>query len=460
MKLRFNLKMAVVVVALATMTSSCHIYKSFEMPKEGVSGEISKLQSEQVDSTALGNLTWEKVFTDATLQSLIKEALANNVDLKNAKLNIDAAQAQLLGAKLSYLPSLALTPNGAGSQNGITNTMTWTYQLPLAASWEIDIFGRILNTKRQAKANLLQSEAYQQAVRSQLISAVANTYYSLVILEQQRQIYVETASKWKESVEVMKQMKEAGRYTEVAVVQSIANYNNVLASIPEIELSLHKMNNVMSLLLNVAPQTWAVNVDAKPLVVDQALNGIPMNYVAWRPDVASAEQALAKAYYSTNIARSAFYPNLVISAQGGFTNLLGGMITNPGKWFIDLAGQLTAPLFARGQNIQNLKVAKAQQEQAMNNFEYTVLNASAEVSNAIVTLNKKVTEQQFLEVQVDNLNKAVTYNEDLQTLGTTTYLEVLTAQQSLLSSQIQMLTNELSISQASINLYQSLGGGR
>lgn len=448
------------MVVAATMMSSCHIYKGFKLPDEGVAAELTKVREQPIDSTALGNLNWEAVFTDPILHNLIDSALVNNVDMKNAKLNVDIAHAQLLGAKLSYLPSIVLSPNGAGTKYGSGTSLSWTYQLPMAASWEIDIFAKITNAKRQAKANLLKSESFQQAVRSQIIGAVANTYYALVTLHRQHELYLATADKWRQSVEVMKQMKESGRYTEVAVVQSQANYNSVLASIPEIELAIHEANNTMSLLLNVAPQEWEVNVNADPLVVENVRSGIPMSYVAWRPDVAQAEHSLAAAYYATNIARTNFYPSLVISAQGGFTNLLGSIIQNPGKWFINLAGQLTAPLFMRGRNIQNLKVTKAQQQQAMNRFEYTVLNACAEVSSAIVTLDKKVTEQQFLESQVDNLEKAVSYNEDLQTLGTATYLEVLSAQQSLLSSQIKMLSNQLTISQASINLYQNLGGGR
>ncbi|MDD2961486.1 MAG: TolC family protein [Muribaculaceae bacterium] len=457
---KLNIKHILIMVALATVMGSCNIYKSFELPKEGIVGEYAEAKNEAVDSTALGNLSWKQLFTDPQLQGLIQLALDNNVDLKNAKLNVDIAQAQLLGAKLSYLPSLAFNPNGAGASYA-GSAMSWTYQLPLAASWEIDIFAKITNAKRKAQANLMQSEAYQQAVRSQIIGAVANTYYALVTLEKQYALYKETAGKWRESVNVMKQMKEAGRYTEVAVVQSIANYNSVMASIPEIEMSIHEMNNTMSLLLNDPTQKWILNLELNPLVLETALEGgVPMSYLAARPDVKSAEQTLAMAYYATNSARAAFYPSLSISALGGFTNLVGGLVTNPGKWFIQLAGQLSAPLFARGQNIQNLKVTKAQQQQAMNNFEHSLLNASADVSDALVKTSKMVEKQRYLKIQVENLEKAVMYNEDLQTLGTTTYLEVLNAQQSLLSSQIQMLTNELTISQASINLYQSLGGAR
>ena len=456
------IKLAVIAVVLATAMSSCHIYSNYSLPEEGVVGEYAQIKNEPVDSTMLGNLDWKQIFTDPTLQSYIERALENNIDLQNAKLNVDIAQAQLLGAKLNYLPSLALAPNGAGSKYFIDGaSLTWTYQLPLVASWEIDIFGKTLNAKRKAKQSLLQSEAYRQAVRSQIIGAVANTYYALVTLNKQYAIFKQTAENWRESVEMMKQMKEAGRYNEVAVVQSQANYCSVQATIPAIEMSIHEANNTMSLLLNEKMTVWPVNNEAEPLVVTAGIDGgIPMKYVASRPDVAAAEHSFAAAYYQTNMARSGFYPSLVLSAQGGFTNIVGDMIMNPGKWFINLAGSLTMPLFARGQNIQNLKVSKAAQEQALNKFQYTVLNACAEVSNAYVTMTKTAQQRTYYTEQVANLAKAVEYNQDLQKYATATYLEVLTAQTQLLAAQQQMLNNELAISQASINLYQSLGGGR
>lgn len=457
--LRKNISLIIITVALATVMGSCNLYKSFETPKEGLVGEYATAVAEPIDSTALGNLSWEEMFTDPVLQSFIRTALDNNIDLKNAKLNIDIAQAQLLGAKLSYLPSLTLGPNGSGSSMA-GSSMGWSYQLPLAASWEIDIFGKITNSKRQAKAALLQSEAYHQAVRSQIIGSVANVYYAIVSLEKQLALSRETADKWKESVQVMKDMKEAGRFTEVAVVQSTANYYSVLASIPDIEMSLHELNNTMSLLLKEQPKMWQVNVHSTLIVPAKLEAGVPMSYLAVRPDVKASEQALAQAYYATNKARASFYPSLVISANGGFTNLIGGIITNPGAWFVQLAGQLTAPLFARGQNIANLKATKAQQAQSLNSFEYTILNASAEVSDAFVQLTKNSQKKDFLKIQVNNLDKAVAFNEDLLTLGTTTYLEVLTAQQSLLNAQMQELSCELSIAKAGISLYQSLGGGR
>ncbi|MBQ4345182.1 MAG: TolC family protein [Muribaculaceae bacterium] len=450
---------AIVVISFVALTG-CNIYKKFEMPQDSaLASEYAEAKAAAIDSTAFGNLQWQQVFTDPMLVDLINQALTNNTNLQNAKLNIDIAHAQLKGAKLSYLPSVALAPNGAGTSYAGSD-MAWTYQIPLAVSWEIDIFGKLLNTKRGAQAAVLQSEAYHQAVRSQIIGAVANCYYSIATLERQLLLNRETAELWRQSVEVMRNLKEAGRVNEAAVVQSSANYYSILGSITDIEVALHEANNTMSLLLNVAPQKWSISPDAEFNAPQIVRESIPMRELAARPDVRAAEQSLATAYYATNQARAAFYPGLNITANGGFTNLLGSVITNPGDFFIQLAGSLTAPLFSRGANIARLEATKAQQQQALNNFEYTLLSASAEVSDAMTIYQKADEKGGYVALQVENLAKSVEYTQELLTLGTSTYLEVLTAQQSLLAAQMAQISCEHTKAQAIINLYQSLGGGR
>lgn len=458
MKIKYMARVAAVALGVI-MLGSCNIYKKFEMPQDSaLTEEYVKARQAQPDSTAFGNLRWEQVFTDPVLVDLINRALVNNTNLRNAKLNVDIAHAQLKGAKLSFFPSLALAPNGAGAFYAGTNA--WTYQLPAAASWEVDIFGKLLNTKRGAQAALLQSEAYHQAARSQIIAAVANTYYTLANLEAQLKLSRETAELWAESVETMKNLKLAGRLNETAVVQSQANYYSILASITDLEVAIDEVNNTLSLLVNTTPQKWAVSPEATLVAPTMLREAIPMRELAARPDVRAAEQALATAYYATNQARANFYPGLNITANGGFTNLLGSFIMNPGDWFAQLAGSLTIPIFSRGANIAKLKATKAQQQQAMNNFEYTLMAASAEVSDAMTVYEKSAEKEAYLARQVENLEKSVEYTQELLTLGTSTYLEVLTAQQGLLGAQISQLSTRLSRSQAVINLYQSLGGGR
>lgn len=451
---------AVCIIALTF--SSCHIYKKYELPTDAspIVEDFAKALDEKPDSTTLPYLGWRDIFTDPILQGYIEKALENNKDLKNAKLNVDIANAQLLGAKLSYFPSLTLNPNGAGASYA-GSTMSWTYSIPLAASWEIDVFAKILNRKRGAKTYVQEMQDYEQAVRSQIVCGVANVYYSLVMLHQQLGLTQRTSEIWEEQVASMELLKIAGRTNEAAVVQSRANYYNIKSTIPVLENSINQLQNTLSLLLNEYPHEWQVTGDLTFTLPDELLNGIPISYLATRPDVRATERALAMAYYSTNSARANFYPNLVISAQGGFTNLLGSFIKNPGDWFIQLAGSLTAPLFSRGANIATLKAAKAQQEQALNNFEYAVLSASADVSNALVDYNKCVEQNKYLQLQVDQLEKSVDYTNELFMYNqSTTYLEVLTARSSLLSAQLSCIANWHSRAAALISLYQGVGGGR
>lgn len=456
-------KLLVAGALSVSMLSSCHIYKKFEMPQEDpVTAEYARVAAETPDSTAYGNLQWQQVFTDPLLQDFISRALANNVNLENARLNIDIARANLLGAKLSYLPSVALNPNGAGAKYNLPgSSMTWTYTIPMAASWEIDVFGKILNNKRAAEVNVELQSDYAQAVRSQIIGGVASCYYSIAIIESQLDLSRQTSEIWAKSVQTMRDFKEAGRVTEAAVVQSEAQYYSILASITDLETALRQANNSMSLLLNEQPQVYAIPAGARLDVPAILRDGIALREIAQRPDVRRAEKSLAAAYYNTNLARAAFYPGLTISAQGGFTNLLGSFIKNPGDWFIQLAGQLTAPLFARGQNIARLKGAKVQQEQSLNNFKYTLLNAAAEIDNALVSLANNSTKAEMLAKQEESLQKAVEYTNLLMAHDqNTTYLEVLNAQSSLLQAQMDRLSTELNRETDLITLYQALGGGR
>lgn len=448
------------IVALSL--TGCHIYKKYELPTDesAIIEDYAKAIEEKVDSTTLPYLGWRDIFTDPILQGYIEKALVNNKDLDNARLNVDIANAQLKGAKLSYFPSLSINPNG-GAASYAGSTMAWSYTIPAAASWEIDAFAKILNKKRGAKTFLQEMQDYEQAVHSQIVCGVANVYYSLVMLHQQLNLTKRTSEIWEEQVQSMELLKDAGRTNEAAVVQSRANYYNIKSTIPVLENSINQLQNTLSLLLNEYPYEWEVTGDLTFTIPDELINGIPISYLATRPDVRATERALATAYYTTNSARTNFYPSIVISAQGGFTNLLGSIIKNPGEWFIQLAGSIVAPIFSRGQNIATLEVAKAQQKQALNNFQYAVLTASADVSDALVNYNKCVEQNTYLQLQVDQLEKSVDYTNELFMYNqSTTYLEVLTARSSLLSAQLSCITNWHDRASALISLYQAVGGGR
>lgn len=447
---------------MAVAATSCGIYKKYQTPDNTpLTAEYVQARQNTVDSTALGNLLWEEVFTDPILADLIDRALASNTTLANARLNIDIAQAQLRGAKLAYLPSVTLAPTGSGSSVAASE-LAWGYQIPAVVSWEVDLFGKLLNNKRGAAVAVEQSEAYAQAVRSQIIATVANTYYTMAAVEAQLKVVRNTAKLWGESVQVMRDLKDAGKagMTEAGVVQANANLQSVLAQIASLEDTRRQLDNAMSLLVETTPTHWEVSADATLDIPAPIMQGVPMSYLAMRPDVTASERALAAAYYTTAGARAAFYPSLSISFTGGFTNQIGTMITNPGEWLYNLAGTLTAPLFARGQNIARLQAAKAQQAQALNSFEHTLLSAASEVSNAMSAYSTAGKRAEIYDAQSVDLEKAVEYTNDLMIYANGTYLEVLTAQQSLLSAQLNRVSARLARNQAIINLYQSLGGGR
>lgn len=450
-------------ILLATTLNSCHIYKKYERPDMDVQGlfrdTVSVTDTLAADSLNIGDLPWTDIFTDPILQDLIQQGLENNSDLRTAMLQVESAQASFRASQLAFLPSLNLTPQG-GVSSFDGSKGTWTYNVPVSASWEIDIFGRVLNSKRNAKAALMQSRAYQQAVRTQLIATIANGYYTLLMLDKQLAITEETALLWQQSVEMMKSMKEAGMTNEAAVAQSEANCHAIAASIPSLRQQIRETENSLATLLYKAPQTIERG-NFEDQVLPEILHvGVPVQMLANRPDVQSAELSLAAAYYSANIARSALYPNLVISGSAGWTNSAGSAIVNPGKILLSAAASLVQPLFNHGSNIANLKAAKAQQEIAAINFQQTILNAGKEVSDALYEFqaNKEILSQRTR--QVEALQRAVESTESLMKLGTSTYLEVLTAQQSLLSAQLSEVSDTYQCMVAVVSLYHALGGGR
>lgn len=449
-----------VAASLVVLLTGCGLYKKYELPEAPDSQAMAQYR-EALASDSVAMLGWKDVFTDPLLDNLITIALENNKNLDNACKNVDIAKAQLKGAKLSYFPSATLTPNGGAASYGGSH-MNWSYSIPLTLNWEIDAFAKILNRKRGAEASVEQAEAYEQAARSQIICGVATTYYTLVLLQNQLDLSQRTAQIWKDQVETMQLMKKAGMVNEAAVVQSQAQYYSIMASIPDLVAQINTVNNTMSLLLNRTPnQSYVVDKNLDFEIPSELVKGVPVAYLAVRPDVKAAERALAVAYYQTNSARAAFYPSLAITSQGGFTNLLGSMVKNPGEWFIQLAGQLTAPLFSRGQNIATLEAAKASQQIALNNFEYAVLNASAEVSDALTKYETNTEKRKYVDLQVQSLEKSVEYTQELLTLNqSTTYLEVLTAQSGLLNAQLASLACWHNKVTALIELYQAIGGGQ
>ena len=460
--MKFN-KIMLFASASLLMTS-CGLYNKYERPDVDTNGLVRDVVSNTdtlavSDTTSFGNLPWSEVFTDPKLQSLIETGLANNTNLLNAALNVKMVEDQLMVAKLAFIPGFTFSPQGTvASWDG--NKASKTYSLPVTASWSVDLFGNLLNVKRSAQMSLLATKDYQQVVQTKVISNIANMYYTLLMLDKQLQVVNDMTKLTEETWNIMKIQKELGRVKETSVQSCEANYYSVQAQAVDLKRQIRETENSLSLLLGQQAQTIERGSFEEQSLPSKFSTGVGLQLLNNRPDVHYAEMSLAQCFYDVNTARSRFYPNITISGTGAFTNSGGGRITNPGKWLLSAVGSLTQPIFAHGQLVAGLKVAKAKQEQAYNTWQNAVLSAGSEVSNALVLYNSSDEKSKLEAKQVESLKKNVEYNKMLFNDGSATYLEVITAQQSLLNAELSKVADDFYKMQAVVNLYYALGGGR
>ena len=444
--------------------SGCGIYGKYERPDVNVSGIVRDVTSSTdtlavTDTTSFGNLPWRSVFTDPQLQSLIEQGLSHNTDLLNAALNVKMVEAQLTAAKLAFVPSFTFSPQGTiSSWDG--SKAAKTYSLPINASWSIDLFGNLLNQKRSAQMALLATKDYQLVVKTNLIANIANAYYTLLMLDKQLEIVDNMTQLTKDTWDMMKLQKELNNAKETSVQSAEANYYSVLAQAADLKRQIRETENSLSLLLGQQAQTIGRGKLENQSLPTEFSTGVGIQMLNNRPDVHYAEMTLAQCFYDTQAARSQFYPNITISGSGAFTNNGGGLITNPGKWLLQAIGSLVQPIFQNGRLVAQLKVAKATQEQAYNTWQNAVLAAGSEVSNALVLYNSSDEKSKLEQKQIESLTKNVEYTKDLFSMGGSTYLEVITAQQSLLNAELAKVQDDFYKMQAVVNLYYALGGGR
>ena len=452
------------LAAASMLMASCGIYNKYERPEVNAQGLIRDVQSGTdtlavADTTSFGNLPWRQVFTDPQLQSLIETALEHNTDYLNCALNVKMVEAQLTMAKLAFLPSITLSPQGTISQwDG--HKASQVYSLPVSASWSLDLFGNLLNAKRSVQMQLLGMKDYQLVVKTKLITNVANMYYTLLMLDRQLEILNSMSELTQDTWRIMKLQKDLGRANETSVQSAEASHHSVLATVADMKRQIRAAQNSLSLMLGQQAQAIARGRLADQSLPTEFSTGVGLQLLANRPDVHYAEMSLASCFYNTQQARSNFYPKITISGTGAFTNNSGAGIVNPGKWLLTAVGSLVQPVFQNGRLVAGLKVAKYQQEQAFNTWQQAVLSAGAEVSNALVQYNSSDEMSQLDGKRVDVLTKNVDMTRELFKSSSASYLEVISAQSNLLNAQISKVTDDFNKMQAVVNLYSALGGGR
>ena len=454
----------ILMAAGLTFLSGCGLYQKYERPDVNTTGLIRDNVSltdtlvAEADTANFGNLPWRSVFTDPQLQVLIQTALDNNPDLLNAALNVNMAEVQLKAARLAFLPQFTFSPSGTiASWDG--NAATKTYQLPIAASWNVDLFGNLLSQKRGAQVQLLATKDYQTVVQTNIVAGVANMYYTLLMLDKQMEILNDMTTLTKDTWDMMKLQMELGRARSTSVQSAEANYYSVQAQAVDMQRQIREVENSLSLVMGQPAQTIKRGKLEEQNLPSEFSTGVGIQLLANRADVHYAEMNLAKCFYGVETARSRFYPSLTITPTATFTNSGGGAVVNPGKWLLSAVGSLTQPIFMRGQLTAGLRVAEAQYEQAYNSWQNAVLKAGSEVSDALVLYNASDEKAKLEAKRVETLTKNVEHTRMLFKNSSSSYLEVITAQQSLLNAQLSKVTDEFYKMQAVVSLYQALGGG-
>ena len=451
------MKSKIIYLVLAGLSlMSCGAYRTYQ----SVTSVPNNLYGETVevtDTASLGSIEWKDFFNDGFLQSLIDTALVRNTDYNVAQLRTEQALASLGAARLAYFPAIGLGADGGVSRyDGLTSK---TYNIGLNASWEIDIFGRLTAAKRGAAAAVVSAAEQAQAVKTQLIATVATSYYSLVMLDRQIEIAKSTLDNWTETIRVMELLKTAGMANEAGILQTKANRVGLQSDIIAMENSRREIENSLCSLLAQPHHSIIRGKIADVAFNDNLSVGLPLQLLANRPDVRAAEMELARTHYAVGEARASFYPSLTLGGTIGFTNN-GVIVVNPGQWLLNAVGQLVQPIFNRGQLKANYKIAEADMEIARLQFNQVLLDAGKEVNNSLAGISSARERLKLAREQITLLEDAVKKTELLMRHSPVNYLEVLTAQQSLLSAQqaeVQCRHDEIA---GIISLYHALGGGK
>ena len=442
------------VALIVFMTvSSCGLYKKYERAEMNfVDSLYRRMETAPGDTVSTASVSWDKMFTDPLLQEWIRLGLDHNTDMNVAHLKVQESQAYLLAARRALLPGLSFTASGGGFPG--------TFNAQAGASWDADIFGSLRNAKRKAEAALMQSEAYRHAVQTQLVATIANSYYMLLMLDEQLKISNRTLKTWEENIRAMEALKRAGKTNEAAVLQARANKYSVEANVLTLEKEILAVENSFCALLGTVPmEINRGSLDAQNLP-DRLCAGVPAELLSRRPDVKQAEMTLAQSFYDTNIARAAFYPNLSLSGALGWTTGMGGSIVlDPGSLITNLIGSIAQPIFNRGALKSKKLAAESRYKQALFEFRQSLLDAGVEVNNAISMWETAKRRVEIDKKQIVSLQAAVWNTQLLMKHGNASYLEVLTAQKNLLQVELAEVSDRFDEFQSVVNLYHALGGG-
>lgn len=431
--------------------SSCGLYKKYERADmHFVDSLYRRMDASAIDTISTASVSWEEMFTDPILQEWIRLGLEHNTDINVASLKVQESQAYLMAARRALLPGLAFSASGG---------LPGSFSTQIGTNWDSDITGSLRNSRNKAEAALAQSEAYRHSVQTNLVASIANSYYMLLMLDEQLNISRRTLKTWDENIRAMEALKRAGKTNEAAVLQAKANKLSVEASVLNLEKEILAMENSFCALLGTVPMSIVRGTLESQILPEKLSAGVPAELLSRRPDVRQAEMTLAQCFYDRNIAKAAFYPSLTLSGAIGWTTGAGAIVLDPGSMIANLIASLAQPIFNKGALKARKLAAESKYRQSLYQFRQTLLDAGVEVNNAISLWQTAKKRVEIDKKQIVNLQAAVWNTQLLMKHGNANYLEVLTAQKNLLQVELGEVSDRYDEFQSVINLYHALGGG-
>ena len=460
------LKYKLALLVLMGTLSSCLVTKKYKAPELTEANYLFRLDSLAAQKTDMPVQSWKEFFKDPVLIGYIDTALVYNKDNQIAFHNLAKFQAKFKQDRAAYLPAVDLNAS-AQRQKQAENSQFGSffsepfvqYDLSGTLSWEADIWGKINSQKLASKAQFAQSLTAQQALQNRLIASIADHYYRLLEADRRKLLLEQTLVLREQSVFTQQALKESGQANSLAVSQAEGQLFQAKLLLTEVEDQIFTLENNLSLLIGkplAVVKRSRLDVQEDPEFVALSL---PLELLANRPDVKEAELEYRSFFEAHNVAKASLYPNISLSANGGYQSLDAETWIRPTSLFNTLTAGITQPLFNRRRLRTQKITAQANMEQSLLRFQQKVLEASVELSNVLKSYEKSAEKKAILKEQENILQTSFSDAQALQDAGMANYMDVLNAQERLLNTQLQLIQTDAQHLQNAVTLYRALGGG-
>jgi len=454
------------ILAVLVLEAGCMMGPKYKRPAVDVPQQYrAPAPQEASQASSLGNEQWWQVYQDPVLTQLIHTAIAQNYDVRIAAARVLQAQAQVGITRANQLPSASIGANVFSEQNAKVSNLFPAYQvnggeLNLSVIWNLDFWGKYRRQTEAARAQLLATEWGQRAVMSSLVANVAATYFQLRALDSELEISQRTLASRQESLKLTRFLESHGSNSGLDVSQAEQLVYTASETIPDLERQIQQLENVLSVLLGENPQSMPRGRALTEQPVPQNVPaGLPSELLERRPDVRQAEQIVVAANAQIGVAKASFFPSLSLTGLGGLeSNALHHFISQPSETWSG-AFSVSQPVFQGGALRSQLRLARANWQEAVFSYQQTVQNALEQVSNSLVASQK---DREFREQQ-ELLTQAAQQTDQLSEVlyknGGASYLQVLTSESNYFSAELSLVQAQLNERLALVQLYQAVGGG-